>query len=87
MVAAALGPVVDYDWTFWAILFISFIAVGLLSYMSVFLGAVSWMYIMRHYLPTSLMRGYLPSLGVSERLIKRFADELLCDGKVNMSES
>lgn len=87
IVSATLDPVINYDWIFWVVLLVIFTITGLLTYLSLCLGAVSWMYIMRHYLSASLMKDFLPSLGVSKQLIKWFADELLGEGKVNSSES
>jgi len=42
-----------------------------------FLGAVSWMYVMRYFLPVEVIRSHMPSLGILDKLINSFADKIL----------
>jgi hypothetical protein len=53
------------------------VVLAAIIYSGVFWGAVSWMYVMRRYLPVSVIREFLPKLGISKALIAWAADRIL----------
>lgn len=46
-------------------------------YFGIFLGAVSWMYVMRRYLPVAIIKEFLPKLGISKPVINWAAQKIL----------
>jgi hypothetical protein len=74
-----LGEPVDVNnWTILGLLTLSVSIFGFVSFfLSMLLAAASWMYILRRYIPSTIMRDFLPSIGISKTLVNMLADKLL----------
>ncbi len=72
-----LSGSISFDRYGLSVLIVFVVLSATIVYVSIFLGAISWMYVMRRYLPVELIRSFLPSLGISKLLINWFADKIL----------
>ena len=72
-----LSNPVTFDKSGLSIFIILIVFVILIAYFGVFLGAISWMYVMRRYLPVAIIKEFLPKLGISKPVINWAAEKIL----------
>lgn len=80
-------PIDANNWMLISIVVLAISVFGFLSFvLSMLLALASWMYILRHYIPNTIMRDFLPSIGISKILVDRLADSLLGEANPNHNQ-
>jgi len=72
-----LSNPVTFDRSGLGLLIILIVLIVVIIYFGIFLGAVSWMYVMRRHLPVAIIKEFLPKLGISKPVINWAAGKIL----------